>query len=78
MMLCKRATSLLTEAEEGKLEGATKVAFDLHLAICPPCRRYRAQLEKTVDMLGKLPKEEPPPSLLDALASELEKTKRET
>ncbi len=73
MMLCKKATSLMTEAKEGKLKGAQKVAFDLHLLVCGPCKRCRAQLDTTVETLRKLPKEEAHSGLVDLLAGELEK-----
>ena len=73
MMFCKKATSLLTEAKEGKLKGVQKLAFDFHLTVCPSCKRCRAQLDATVETLGKLPKEEAPPGLLDLLAGELGK-----
>ncbi len=73
MMLCKKAMSLLTEAKEGKLTGAQKLAFDLHLTVCGPCKRCRAQLDSTVETLRNMPKEEAPPGLLDLLAGELEK-----
>jgi hypothetical protein len=73
MMFCKKATALLTEADEGALEGATKGWFGLHLTVCAPCRRYRRQLEATKATLRNLPREQPSPALLAVLASELEK-----
>ena len=73
MMLCKKASSLLTAAEEGALSGADKFWFDCHLTVCGPCRRYRRQMQATAEALRKLPKEEPSSSLVDALSEALKK-----
>lgn len=56
---CRDATALLTEASEGALTGATAATFAFHLTICPHCRKYRAQLDKTVEVLRALPPAEP-------------------
>jgi hypothetical protein len=72
-MFCREATSLLTEAQEGALRGAKKAMFEVHLTLCGPCKRYRAQLEATSRALANLPKEQPPSGLVDLLAGELEK-----
>jgi anti-sigma factor ChrR (cupin superfamily) len=57
-------TALLTEDDEGALEGVSKVQFALHLSICTPCQRMRAQLRTTKAVLRGLAKEapEPPPA----------------
>ena len=73
MMLCKKASSLLTAAEEGALSAADRFWFDCHLLVCGPCKRYRRQMHATAEALRKLPKEEPSSSLLDALAGEIKK-----
>lgn len=73
MMLCKKASSLLTAAEDDALGAADKFWFDCHLTVCGPCKRYRRQMQATAEALRKLPKEEPPSALLDALAKEIEK-----
>ncbi len=75
MISCREATSLHTEAEEGALEGAKKLRYDIHMKICGPCQRYRAQLGTTVGVLREMPAEKPPASLVDLLAAELEKKK---
>ncbi len=73
MITCREATELHTAAEEGALHGAKRAFYELHMRICPGCKRYRSQLHTTVDVLGKLPSEAPPDDLLDRLAAELEK-----
>ncbi len=54
-MMCRRVTELMTEAMEGSLAGTEKVAFDVHMVLCPYCRRHRTQVETTVATLGKMP-----------------------
>jgi anti-sigma factor ChrR (cupin superfamily) len=71
---CRDMTALITEDAEGALEGVPKVQFALHLSICTPCRRMRAQLRATAQVLRSLPKQarEPPkPSDVDAIMSRL-------
>jgi len=72
-MTCRTATALHTEASEGKLSGAKKLRYDLHMTVCGMCKCYRDQLETTTEALRKLPREEPPADLLDRLAAEIEK-----
>jgi hypothetical protein len=73
MITCRDASELHTEAAEGALKGAKKVFYDVHMTICGACKRYRAQLLATTQILENLPKETPPPGLLDLLAEELPK-----
>jgi hypothetical protein len=73
VITCREASLLHTAAEEGALTGAKKAFYALHMKICSACQCYRGQLHTTVEVLKKLPHEEPPASLVDLLASELEK-----
>lgn len=75
MMTCREASELHTKASEGALTGAKKVLYDLHMTICGACKCYRSQLRTTTEVLGGLPKEEPPKNLVDLLAGEIEKKK---
>ena len=74
MILCREATRLHTDADEGALHGAKKAFYDLHMRLCRPCKRYRAQLRTTAAVLAGLPKEPPPAELVERLASEVGKT----
>jgi predicted anti-sigma-YlaC factor YlaD len=73
MMTCRTATDLHTEAGEGKLSGLRKVRYAIHMAACSFCRRYRSQLEATIEVLRRVPREEAPEDLVRRLATELEK-----
>jgi len=59
MILCRKATELLTDDMEGRLVGVRKWQYRLHLAICVRCQAHRKQMELTVETLHKLPKEAP-------------------
>jgi len=59
---CRDMTALLTEDAEGALEGVSKMKFALHLSICTPCQRMRAQLRTTAAMLRGLASQAPEPA----------------
>src|SRR5262249_25042365 len=59
-MSCQRATELETEAREGTLTGLDLVRRRIHLALCPYCQRYEAQIARTIDAVEGL--EAPPAS----------------
>jgi hypothetical protein len=74
MMTCRTATALHIALEEGALSGARLLRYRVHMTLCGPCQRYRAQLERTRSLLAKLPPEPAaPPSLTDLLADVLAK-----
>ena len=67
VLCCRDAMARLTERSEGALSGAEAATFGVHLTVCPQCKRYRAQLEATVDMLHAIPREEPKADAVDAI-----------
>ena len=74
MITCREATALHTAADDGVLTGAKRFFYNLHMTVCPHCKRYRRQLDATVEVLQRLrPAEAPPPALVELLAAELEK-----
>lgn len=54
---CRELVELITEYLEGSLPTADVVAVEAHLAGCPACRRYLAQMRATIDALGFVPVE---------------------
>jgi hypothetical protein len=75
IVLCRQASELHTEADEGKLTGAKKLAYAFHMTLCGPCQRYREQLRVTAKVVAGAPKDEAsvPDGLVDRLADELAK-----
>ena len=61
---------LVTEYLDGGLEVSERLAFERHVAICPPCRGYLSQLRRVSRVAGTLSEDDVPEplrtSLLDA------------
>ncbi|MGH2954838.1 MAG: anti-sigma factor family protein [Solirubrobacterales bacterium] len=53
-MTCKEFTEIVTDLIEGKVDPATKVEIDAHLAECDGCENYLDQMRKTIDALSRL------------------------
>lgn len=69
-LACREIVDLVTEYMEGGLPPAQRLAFERHVAICPPCRGHLAQLRKLSQTAGGLREEDLPDrfraSLLEA------------
>ncbi len=44
---CQEFVELVTDWEEGALDDASRLEFEEHMAICPPCVEYVKQLRLT-------------------------------
>jgi anti-sigma factor RsiW len=51
---CREIVEIMTEYLEGTLPDADRIVFERHIAQCPPCRDYLAQLRVTIAEVGKL------------------------
>jgi hypothetical protein len=47
MLNCKQMAELATEYLEGQLGLRQRLGYYLHALLCPPCRNFRDQVEKT-------------------------------
>jgi len=56
-MTCRELVELVTEYLEGALLGDDRMRLEAHLAECPYCEEYIAQMQRTVAALGQLPPE---------------------
>jgi anti-sigma factor RsiW len=54
-MTCRELVELVTDYLEGTLPGQDRMRLDAHLAECPYCEEYIAQMRRTVAALGRLP-----------------------
>lgn len=59
-MRCRELANLVTDYLEGRLSLKDRVLFRLHVGLCPRCWAYLRQMEKTVDVLGRVPDEPMP------------------
>ena len=53
-MACKELVEVINAYLEGTLPPADRRRFDAHLAECPHCTDYVAQMRDTIERLGKL------------------------
>jgi anti-sigma factor RsiW len=68
-MACIELVELLTDYLEGALPPDEVAAVDAHLASCPPCQVHLAQLQATIDALGRIPQQTLPDAAYDTLLS---------
>ena len=53
-IVCRQAVALMTDYLEGALGSADRTRLESHLAGCPHCSEYLAQLRVTIDVLGRV------------------------
>jgi anti-sigma factor RsiW len=66
-MTCHELVQVVTEYMEGTLPEPDRSRLEAHLAECPYCEEYLAQMRRTVETLGWLPAEAIDPSAQDEL-----------
>lgn len=66
-MACQELVEVVTDYLEGTLPEHDRVRLEAHLAECPYCVDYIAQMRKTILALGKLPTEAVDPAQREAL-----------
>ncbi len=64
---CREIVEFVTEYMEGGLLTAERLAFERHVAVCPPCRGHFAQLRKISRTAGGLREEQLPEALRASL-----------
>jgi anti-sigma factor RsiW len=52
-LVCREAVALMTDYLEGQLDERDRARLEGHLAACPHCSEYLAQLRVTIDALGR-------------------------
>jgi len=66
-IVCREAVALMTAYLEDTLSGADRRRLEAHLADCPHCMEYLAQLRITIDALGHIDVADLPDAALDDL-----------
>jgi anti-sigma factor RsiW len=59
-LVCKHFVELVTDYFEGALPTHERARFEAHLAECPPCTQYLAQMRQTLRLVGRLTEESVP------------------
>jgi len=68
---CRELVTLVTEYLEDRLPPDDRARFDAHIAGCPHCTAYVAQMRETIRLTGTLREEEIPPEVRAALLAAL-------
>ena len=66
-LVCRDAVELMADYLDGLLPDAERARLEQHLAACPHCSEYLAQLRATMDALGRAE----PEALSDAALGEI-------
>jgi anti-sigma factor RsiW len=66
---CRRAVELVTDYLEGALSDRDRDRFEAHLADCPFCEEYLAQMRVTIGALGRIEPESLGPEVRDELVA---------
>jgi anti-sigma factor RsiW len=66
-LVCKEVVELVTDYLEGTMAPRERARFESHIADCPNCRRYLAQMRITLDVLGRIEAEAVAPETMDEL-----------
>jgi predicted anti-sigma-YlaC factor YlaD len=66
-LVCQQAVELITDYIEGALPAGDRRRLEAHLAECPPCREYLAQISKTIELTGAAGTEHLSPQAQDDL-----------
>jgi anti-sigma factor RsiW len=64
-IVCQQAVELVTGYLEGTLARAGRRRFEAHLAGCPQCTEYLAQMRKTIELTGFLTPDDLTPQMQD-------------
>ena len=68
-LVCRQAVELMTDYLEGALSAADLARLEGHLAACPHCTEYLAQMRRTLDLLGRIEPEALEPEVQDELVA---------
>jgi anti-sigma factor RsiW len=66
-MVCQRAVELVTDYLEGALTPTQRRRFEAHLAGCPDCPEYLAQLRAVIALAGSITPDDLTPHMRGAL-----------
>lgn len=68
-LVCREAVELTTDYLEGALDRGDRARLEGHLAACPACGEYLAQMRRTLDVLGRVEPEALDPLVQDELVA---------
>lgn len=66
-MTCQEVVELVTDYLEGAMPAEDRHRFEAHLDGCTGCRRYLAQMRRTIGLVGEVRAEDLPAEMQDDL-----------
>ncbi len=66
-LACQQVVELVTDYLEGALRDPARRRFEKHLAGCPHCTEYLAQIRETIRLAGRVTPEDLTPQMRDDL-----------
>jgi anti-sigma factor RsiW len=64
-LVCQQAVELVTDYLEGGLTRTDRRRFEAHLAGCPHCTEYLAQMRATIRLTGRITPDDLPPQMAE-------------
>lgn len=64
---CRELVELVTDYLDDALPLGRRLAFEQHIAICPPCRGYLAEIRQAIAVAGELTEDNIPHEARDAM-----------
>jgi anti-sigma factor RsiW len=64
-IVCRQAVELVTDYLEGALPRSARRRFERHLAGCPHCTEYLAQMRATIELAGRVTPDDLTPQMQD-------------
>lgn len=68
-LVCRDAVALMAAYLDEVLPAADRARLEAHLAGCPHCSEYLAQLRATIDALGRVEPDDLPDEAVDELVA---------
>jgi anti-sigma factor RsiW len=66
-LVCQKVVELVTDYLEDAMPPRERARFERHIADCPNCRRYLAQMRTTLAVLGRIEAEAVAPEAMDEM-----------
>lgn len=74
---CRQVVELVTDYLDRGLAADQRLAFERHVAVCPPCRGYLSQLRLITRTAGTLTEEDVPDHLRESILAAFKDWKAE-
>ncbi len=68
-LVCRDAVALMSDYVEGALAPRDRDRLEGHLATCPHCSEYLAQIRTTIAAAGRVEPDDLPPDAVDELVA---------